>query len=460
MEESPNKAIPFEKHPLYQEAMEQIKAGDKQAAVATLERLCERYPHEQFLQDLLVRIQLQTQLGGADYIPVEHSQGTPILRTVVMVMLVITTCLVVAVGAIGVANALRGDQEQEALIRQIEDGWTEIVLLVKGGDYVGALQKLDEQAGRRPDDPAFQEEIQQWRGEIDGLKWCADTYNEAFAREKRVDVQGALDLYIQITPDCSKYDDAQAAIERLKMLDTAENGWTEARSFFDAGDYRSAITTLNWIRERDSSFNRQQVETMLFEAHRQLGFELLNGARGNVEAVEQASIHFADALQLRPSDQELATEYRLAVGYVAGYKSYQSGDYVAAVVKWEPVHAERSDYQSGALREKLDESYPLAAKQLIAEANGSVMRLTQAIDYLDQALLRDPGNEELQQERSFAVEYLAGLEAYGQADYALAISHWGPIFVVRPDYQNGTLEEKLRESCSLTATPDEQYCTP
>ena len=29
MEESPNKAIPFEKHPLYQEAMEQIKAGDK-----------------------------------------------------------------------------------------------------------------------------------------------------------------------------------------------------------------------------------------------------------------------------------------------------------------------------------------------------------------------------------------------------------------------------------------------
>ena len=30
----------------------EIKAGDKQAAVATLERLCERYPHEQFLQEI------------------------------------------------------------------------------------------------------------------------------------------------------------------------------------------------------------------------------------------------------------------------------------------------------------------------------------------------------------------------------------------------------------------------
>jgi hypothetical protein len=124
------------------------------------------------------------------------------------------------------------------------------------------------------------------------------------------------------------------------------------------------------------------------------------------------------------------------------------------------VHAERFDYQNGVLQDNLDESYPLAAKQLIAEANGSVMRMTQAIDYLDQALIRDPGNEELQQERTFAVEYLAGLEAYGQADYALAISHWGPIHVVRPEYQNGTLAEKLRESCSLTAAPDEQYCTP
>jgi tetratricopeptide (TPR) repeat protein len=459
MEESPNKAIPFEKHPLYQEAMEQIKAGDKQAAVATLERLCEQYPHEQFLQDLLVRVQLQTQLGGAEYIAAERSQGTPILRTLVMVMLAITTCLVVAVGVIGVANARKGDEEQQALVRQVNAGWDEVDRLKQGGDLIGMRQELETLAALKPDDSAFQQEIQQALAEVDRLKWCADTFGEAGARENRGDYQGALDLYIQITPDCSQYDEAQAAIERLKKLDTVETAWMEARSLFDAGDYSGAIVTLNWIREQDADFNREQVESMLFEAHRQLGFALLDGARGNVEAVDEAGTHFAEALKYR-YDQELATERRLAVGYVAGYQSYQGGDYVAAVVKWEPQYAERPDYQNGVLEDKLYESYPLAARQLIAEANGSVMRLTQAVDYLDQALAKDPANEELEQERTLAVEFLAGQEAYSQADYVLAISHWGPISAEQPDYQNGTLEERLRESCSLSTAPDEQYCTP
>jgi tetratricopeptide (TPR) repeat protein len=458
MEESPTRAIPFEKHPLYQEAMEQIKAGDKMAAVDTLERLCEQYPHEQFLQDLLVRVQLQTQLGGADYIQAERSQGTPILRTLVMVMLVITTCLVVAVGAIGVANALRGDKEQDALIQQIDAGWNEIERLVKGGDYLGALQKLEEQARLRPNDPAFEEEIQRWRQEIERLKWCADTSGEGAARENRGDVPGALEFYLQVPQDCSQWEWVQEAIEGLRKLDTVETAWMEARSLFDAGDWTGAINILTWMRGEDAEFHRQQVESMLFEAHRQLGFQLLDGARGDVEAVREAATHFADALRFRPTDQELATEHSLAVGYVAGYESYQRGNYAAAVVRWEPLHAERSDYQNGALEDKLYESYPLAARQLIAEASGSVMRLTQALDYLDRAI--DPANEELQQERTLVVEFLAGQEAYGQADYALAISHWGPIYAERPDYQNGKLEEKLRESCSLSAAPDEQYCTP
>ncbi|MFN2165364.1 MAG: hypothetical protein ACK2U9_03800, partial [Anaerolineae bacterium] len=75
MAEKPNNAIPFEKHPLYQEAMDQIVAGDKEVAVDTLKRLSERYPDEQFLQDLLVRVQLQSTFGNGEYIPVDRSQG-------------------------------------------------------------------------------------------------------------------------------------------------------------------------------------------------------------------------------------------------------------------------------------------------------------------------------------------------------------------------------------------------
>ena len=54
MEEATDKGIPFERHPLYEEAMQQIVAGDKEGAVASLKRLSEHYPDEQFLQDCLL----------------------------------------------------------------------------------------------------------------------------------------------------------------------------------------------------------------------------------------------------------------------------------------------------------------------------------------------------------------------------------------------------------------------
>ena len=193
---------------------------------------------------------------------------------------------------------------------------------------------------------------------------------------------------------------------------------------------------------------------------RRVAQQLLDGARGDVEPVRQAASHLKEALALKPDHQDLDDERTLAVGYVAGHEAYDRGDWAAAVVRWEPHYIMRPDYQNGVLRQKLYDSYPRAARQLIAEANGSIWLLTQAIDNLDQALVIDPGNEELQQERAFAVEYLAGLDAFVQGDLDLAISHWGPIHVLRPDYQNGVLAEKLREACTLSTAPDELYCKP
>jgi tetratricopeptide (TPR) repeat protein len=120
----------------------------------------------------------------------------------------------------------------------------------------------------------------------------------------------------------------------------------------------------------------------------------------------------------------------------------------------------RPDYQDGALREKLFESYPLAAEQLIAESGGSIMRMKQALDYFDRALEIDPGNQELQEEKELAAEYLAGNEAFVQSDFGLAISHWGPIHELRPNYLDGKLKENLRLACTQSTVPNEQYCTP
>ena len=457
MEEASNKAIPFEKHPLYEEAMQQIVAGDREGAVATLTRLSEQYPDEQFLQDLLVRVQLQSTFGGGEYIPVDHSQGTPVLRTLVLVMLAITTCLVVATGLIAFkANFLDQWSAAEVQAKEITSLWDDLEVAKDAGDLVGVLRILGELDALTPNDPKVEEAL----AEVNRLKRCSDTYADAVAFNERGDWQAALDALYQVPQDCPNYDQAQKFAEDLKDLGSVETAWIEAQNFLAAEDCPGAITTLTWIREQDPQFRRAQVEDLLFQCHRRLALQLLDVARGDVGPVREAEGHLKAALTFKPANQELVSEHRLAVGYVAGHEAYDRGDWSVAVVRWEPLYVMRPDYQNGELRRKLFDSYPRAATQLISEANGSVRLLTQAIDHLGQALVVDPGNEELLQERIMAQEYLAGLEAFVGLDWDLAIARWGPIYTVRPDYQNGALAEKMRQACTQSMAPDEQYCKP
>jgi len=458
MAERSNNAIPFEKHPLYQEAMDQIVAGDKDAAVDTLKRLSERYPDEQFLQDLLVRVQLQSTFGdGGEYIPVEHSQGTPILRTVVMVMLVLTTCLVVAAGLIAIYNEFfRPDPGVAVELARYDELWDDVEFYLDGGDLVSARQTLETLLAEFPVDGPAQQALE----DLDQRILCSDMYSEASRLKERGELEAAGETASQAPQDCYNHERFVALLEQLEEMSSEETAWAEALNRADAGDWEGAITLLTWLRSQNQEFKTEQVVNLLFEAHTRVARELLDGARGDVGRIRAAASHLKEALTLKPGNQDILDEYRLAVGYVAGYEAYASGDWSNAVVRWEPLHAMRPDYQDGALREKLFESYPLAAEQLIAESGGSIMRMKQALDYFDRALEIDPGNEELQEEKELAAEYLAGNEAFVQSDFGLAISHWGPLHELRPDYLDGKLEENLRLACTQSAVPNEQYCTP
>ncbi len=457
MKDETDNAIPFERHPLYQEAMQQIVAGDEQGALDTLRRLIERYPKEQALQDLVVRIQLRSTFGGGDYIPVDHSQGTPILRTVVMVMLAVTTVLVVATGLIALYNNyLLPKWNAEARASDVQSQWDKFTSRMEAGDINGAQGALEELATLTPGDASVQESLRL----IAHLKQCSDMYHDALDNRNAGNLQLALDLLYQISPDCDQYLDAQREKEDLEQLNTVETAWMQAQNLLEAQDWQGAATILTWIRQEDQEFQGDQVEYLLVDCHRRIAVQLLAEAKGDVAMVREAATHLKEALTIKPGDQNMADEYRLALGYVLGSEAYDRGDWIGAAARWEPLYQMRHDYQNGVLRQRLCDIYPHAAADLVSDASGSVRLLTLAVDYYDQALTCDPGNESFQQERMLAVEYLAGNEAHLGMDYDLAIAHWGPIHVLRPDYQNNVLEEKLREACTLSLAPDAEYCAP
>jgi tetratricopeptide (TPR) repeat protein len=220
------------------------------------------------------------------------------------------------------------------------------------------------------------------------------------------------------------------------------------------------VSTLLAIRAQKPDYRRAQVEELLYEAYAQLGLEELEGARGDLEILGQAIAYLQEALRLRPSDQALAEDLRLARRYVAGVEAFLREDWEAAVEYWEPIYLAQPNYQDGVLAGQIEDAYPRAGRQSIEQARGNAEQIRQGIFYLERALSFDPDNEVWLQERLLAQQYLDGLEAYREASWDAAIRQWGPVYAASPSYQGGILAEQLEAACDNSDEPDPAVCPP
>jgi hypothetical protein len=455
--ETRDKQIPFQRHPLYEEAMKQMAEGDAVAAAVTLKRLAELYPEEQAIRDLLLRVQLRTTFGTTDYIQVDHSPAAPGLRNMVLVLMAITACLVIITGMTAAYRrwylpTVVAEQHEE----YINSLWAEVGRLLEVGDLSGAREKLAEVERERPNDPR----ILELRASLEHGEACANLYADIVAARERGEWQATLDLLHQLPSDCPEYAQAQQLVGVVQEQIDLETAWQQAQAQRQAEDWEGTISTLTALRTRNPEFHRAEVEEQLYQAYVVLAQRLISQANGNVDSLRQAAGYLNDALALRPTNPDLIAQKRLAEGFVAGAEAYRQGNMTAAVAAWEPAYALQPDYQNGVLKRDLYKAYPLAAKQLIDQADGSVRWLTQAATYLDQALAVDPNNPELLDERHRLEAYLAGQEALSKEQWDLAISYWAPIYATYPDYQDGLLEENLRLACANSTASDKTMCPP
>jgi outer membrane protein assembly factor BamD (BamD/ComL family) len=448
---------PFDEHPLYHAAMRSLIGGDEAGAAEKLRRLIKLYPQEQALQDQLVRLELKASLATLEYIPDERSKPMPILRIVMLTLLAMTIGIVfIAAAAIAydrfVQPISKNRQEQEYIDSLHEQGR----LRLESGDWAGARQVYDDLLTRVPADPTAQAAMEQIRQE----EVLDQRYVDALSAQQRGDWQTALTLFRQIEAEAPGYRDTQQYLKTLKKFESLESTWLEAQDLILAEDWPGAIALLIQIRTQNPDFRRADVETQLYQIYVQMANVQIAQANGNLDLLRQATGYLDQALALRPTDQNLITERRLAVEFVAGFEALAQEDWADAVAHWEAVHLVQRNYQGGLLEDYLRDAYPKAAQQLITQARGAIHQLRQAIAYLDQALAMQPENQEWVEERKLAAEYVAGAEAFADGEWDKAITHWGPIYVTRPEYQNGALESNLRIACTNGSTPDTTFCPP
>lgn len=462
--EEPGPTLPYGEHPLHQAAMDDLAAGDEATAVAKLKLLAALYPKEQTLQDLAVRVDLKAALAGSsaeatikERSVVPRGQPRRGLRNLLLVLAVLVAGLV-AVAAFLITYDLtvrpvrQASETASALASLRQTGQRRL----DAGDWAGARESFEALLIAVPGDPTAQAGIEySWQREaLDGQ------YADALAAEQAGDLQRALQALQAIHSQEPAYPGLAERIAKLQDRVAVEANLQEAQALVQAGDWLGVISALTRVRNQDPDYRRAEVEDQLYQAYLQVALPQLDQANGDVDQVRQAIDYLDRALALNPTDEQYGEERSLAVRFVTGADAFANQDSEAAVVAWEPVYAARPDYQGGALRDNLRQAYFQAARQLIARASGNVSLLKQAIRYLTQAAVLDPGNSELAEEQRLVAEFVAGAEAYAEGDWPTAIARWGPVYQVRSDYQNGVLRTELREACARSSAPDPAFCKP
>ena len=449
--------VPFDQHPLYVEALEYLEEGQQARAAGKLEELSKLYPGEETIQDLLLRLQLRGVFPADEEVQVPRPPGPSWVRIAVMTLLGITVLLVAIVGfsfayetiVVPTATAQQQRLELEALRLACEQR-------LERGDLPGARVACAEYAEVVGNSPEIDDIFQT----IEAQQALSDLFVDAVEAWSRGDCEAALPLLNEVEGQSPGYRNVQQLIEDCRQLQALDVAWEEAQSLRQAEDWEALVSTLLAIRAQKSDYKRAQLEELLYQAYAELGREEMEGARGDLEVLGQAIGYLQEALRLRPGDQALAEDLRLARRYVAGAEAFLREDWEDTVEYWEPIYLAQPNYQDGILRGQIEDAYPRAGRQLIDEAQGNADKIRQGIFYLERALSFDSDNEIWLQERLVAQQYLAGLEAFREGSWAAAIRQWASVYASRPSYQGGTLAGQLETACDNSDEPDPEVCPP
>lgn len=470
----------FKEHKLYAEAMEQLAAGDGDAAVARLRQLAEIYPEDEQLRELLLRTEFQAAVASTAAVPAEHRAPSPLLRNLLLFLLLTAIGMAMIAGLITVYNYLSGRVEAQEREQEVSSQRLEIEDCLDLGDWGCALDKIEEYRALVPDDPR----IDEWHQRIRTGLALAERYVSALEAKDAGRWTECYDQFSTLQQEQPAYRPDQVAqhIEDCEDQLALEAAWLDAEQMVQAQDWPAALDRLAWIRKYHPEYRSDDVEQRLYEIYRLLGMQEIAQAGGDVTRLRQARDYLEQALRLRPTDRELQTELDLAKQYVAGAEAVDRQDWVGAIRYWEPVHQTRPGYPDGRLGEKLRELYPQAARQLISQVAGrpptpvpapagtdqppqqSLVQtdapLELALEYLDRAVADRPDDEGLKAERDRLSAYLDGKEAFRTQYWDLAIAYWGPVYAQQPGYLDGTLREELTVACANSDDPDPTYCPP
>jgi outer membrane protein assembly factor BamD (BamD/ComL family) len=302
-------------HPLYAEGMAHIANGQWQSAFQSFRLLQGIYPEDAEVAQLLDQTQMRATM--ARFEPRPSSRTPKRLSGRRLVLGVVVAMLIAIAGYVAYELWINPVLIQELALREITRLRNEADQAIEAGDYARARQSLQRLQTIRPEDTQTAQALQR----IEQVERLSDLYDQAKALMTAGSWAEAIQVLTELQSLDAEYRDLPELLQVARESQSLERQFQAAEATFARADWAGAITQYQALRQANLTFRFEEIQARLHESYLRYGQARLVEAGSDPSRVSEAASLFAEALKIKPMDDEALKQRRLAETYLAALNS-------------------------------------------------------------------------------------------------------------------------------------------
>lgn len=408
----------YKKDILYLEALDLFQNGNWDKCLVIVKQLLKKYPNISELENLKSDLQLRSTLDSNEKEDILVAKKASRKTNLVWASISIIAIVLLAGAITFYVNQI--DQSVDVVQGQFDISFEQVELdtaisnatnLLIAGRYNEARVQIEIARAIEPSNP----QLPELTSKADILAEMAVDYQKAIELIDEGDKEAALEILSSLRETDQFYKDVQARIELLEeerlLISYQEKGDIN----YEIGEWDKAIEAYEAYLDIDIEDKEDIVTTKLFESYIKLIEVILSLEDVSLDNLKLAEDFFRRTRSLKPQDESTVDQ--------------------------------RAEIQSRIV-ELLVEKYIFLAQNEIFTSPDSLTALTQAKDYLGNALVLSPASPSLHLQYNLIEQYLLGVRNFDRGVWNDAIQGFNGVYENDPDYANGTAGQFLYESYS------------
>ncbi len=342
------------------EVQELVRAGKWQEAAKRLEALLEQYPDDERLQNLLQEVRLRLSLLPEEISP---RRSWRLGRGGLIALVLLALALLAGGLYVGYTSYIVPARATALATTSLKEMYDQAIESLGAGDLERAERLLRRIQAQDPSFPGVKDALRS----VAQRRMLDTQYREALKRVEEGKWAEALVLFRAIAEVDPHYRDVPQQIKRLERLVRVEDLYQKATRAYMAKRWPEAVRYFKEVRRLDGHYKAEKVRARLFTAYLNWARETL--ASGREEAVEEALRYVRRALSINPQSEEAQALKDDITTYLRGKRYFDRGDYVHAVLLWQPLYERHPNFGNGLLVRQLYQAYVALARQRELEDN-------------------------------------------------------------------------------------------